>query len=814
MKNTFRRITSVILTLIMVITFATPTVFAQQSDIDSYSQSYTLTGNPADDIVAVAAAQVGKSGADIGYAGRAWCAFFVCDCAKLAGISDSVIPYNYSKRGSVGDLYSYMMNNCGATEVAKPQKGDLVFYYCTTDNGFCHVGIMSDSVNSIQGNLYDSVMNIPYDYYRDSKGNGACYTVKFVRPSYSANSSPADTIRAGEKIQIYTQWDVESYGSVNGRWMNGSGCGWFSLGHALQWLGIIPRDHEGSDAAIAQLYAESGYISTVNRRTDAESFLQNKYTNLSIQSYSSKSVVSILQEGGVALYSRYGHIVVAVALSSDENYVHIVDSCLYIPYSKNVNVYQYNETANQFEQATIAECAARNDVYWYCTDTTSSSMAKASRPHAEYSGGDYWIPVSEVSSSVINYVDGIYNTENTANDVVVTWSEYSKLFSIEETNAVVAVRIDMVGAYSTDITENTIYFYDKDDNLLIEHTEPVNLSNVYTWSYIYYNCHDELGLTLTPGTTYKYKIGCKILGKYYFDEVRSFTTLGEATLTGITVNTLPDKTVYNIGEALDTTGLTLTATYSNGTTNTITSGFTVSGFSSETAGEKTITVTYGGKTATFAVTVNPNVSQDSPKIVISSGKAAPGKQVFIDVYLEKNPGISYLKITPSFDASAMTLKEIKTDRADLKFDSVTLGTNILFDNAANVTGDGLLCTLVFEIDENAAEGDYTINLIFRQACDYNEDLVTFIVNAGKVTVSAIIYGDANNDGVIDGRDLIRLRRYLVDYNEDTGSSSVIITAGADCNGDDIIDGRDLIRLRKYLALYDEDTGTSPIVLGP
>lgn len=78
-----------------------------------------------------------------------------------------------------------------------------------------------------------------------------------------------------------------------------------------------------------------------------------------------------------------------------------------------------------------------------------------------------------------------------------------------------------------------------------------------------------------------------------------------AALIAVSVQSMPIKTVYTIGEAFDPNGLTLTATYSNGSIETITSGFTCTGFSSAAAGNKTITVSYAGKTASFVVAVIP-----------------------------------------------------------------------------------------------------------------------------------------------------------------------------------------------------------------
>lgn len=82
----------------------------------------------------------------------------------------------------------------------------------------------------------------------------------------------------------------------------------------------------------------------------------------------------------------------------------------------------------------------------------------------------------------------------------------------------------------------------------------------------------------------------------------------EVKLTSISIATPPQKTSYFVGDTLDITGLTLTASYSNGTSKTITSGFTTNGFDSSTPGTKTVNVTYSGMTASFSVTVKEVVA--------------------------------------------------------------------------------------------------------------------------------------------------------------------------------------------------------------
>ena len=75
------------------------------------------------------------------------------------------------------------------------------------------------------------------------------------------------------------------------------------------------------------------------------------------------------------------------------------------------------------------------------------------------------------------------------------------------------------------------------------------------------------------------------------------------------------KTEYTQGEALDLSGLTVTAVYSDGSKVELKVGdYTVSGYDADTAGDQNITVTYAGKTDTFTVTVKeePGTEPEEP----------------------------------------------------------------------------------------------------------------------------------------------------------------------------------------------------------
>ena len=85
-------------------------------------------------------------------------------------------------------------------------------------------------------------------------------------------------------------------------------------------------------------------------------------------------------------------------------------------------------------------------------------------------------------------------------------------------------------------------------------------------------------------------------------------SLSYATLSSVTVKKKPAKLTYKVGESFDSTGMILKATYSDGTTKEITSGFTCTPAKMTTAGEQKINVSYGGKNTGFPVTVTANAT--------------------------------------------------------------------------------------------------------------------------------------------------------------------------------------------------------------
>ncbi len=114
------------------------------------------------------------------------------------------------------------------------------------------------------------------------------------------------------------------------------------------------------------------------------------------------------------------------------------------------------------------------------------------------------------------------------------------------------------------------------------------------------------GFTCSPASLNT--AGNQVITVSFLDKTTSFNvTVVEDTISKIAVKTKPNKLIYYVGEVLDTTGLTLTATYASGKTETVTSGFTCTPTSLNTVGTQKITAKYASKSTSFNVTVKEDV---------------------------------------------------------------------------------------------------------------------------------------------------------------------------------------------------------------
>lgn len=283
------------------------------------------------------------------------------------------------------------------------------------------------------------------------------------------------------------------------------------------------------------------------------------------------------------------------------------------------------------------------------------------------------------------------------------------------------------------------------------------------------------------------------------------------SVVGIQITKLPDKLSYFQGDKLDLNGIQVAKIYNNGQTELIPIDQLNATYNFKNAGETTVTISFGNWNATYSVVVEERVVNEyTPQIIIESKKATKGKEVTVKVEIKNNPGISYLEVTPVI-APELTL--VKVENGDLISD-FTKGKQYVWVADEDVKDDGILMTFTFLVDETVEIGTYQVAFNLRTCANYDEEAVQLYMAEGNIQVIDFVYGDATGDGVVDGFDVIRLKKYLANYDYDTNTSTVEIFAGADATGDGSVDGFDVIRLKKYLANYDYETGESTIVLGP
>lgn len=296
--------------------------------------------------------------------------------------------------------------------------------------------------------------------------------------------------------------------------------------------------------------------------------------------------------------------------------------------------------------------------------------------------------------------------------------------------------------------------------------------------------------------SYEWVKGCLVNDNYTYYAVWEKNSV---TLSSIAVESLPAKTIYQIGDTLDTTGLKIKLTYSDNTINSITSGFTISDFSSATAGVKTVTVSYGGKTASFSVTVE-EATVTGAKYEMSDVTGSAGSTVEVFVSIENNPGIISLRNNIIYDASVLELISVQ-DSGLLEGYTVppeTIESPYTLrwaDSLAtsNNTANGQLVKLTFKIKNEVKVGSYNISVAPIEARNVDGAKVEFSGASANVKVTGGIVGDTDGDGEISDWDAIVLNRYLAGWNVE------IELASADIDSDGEVSDWDAIVLERYLA---------------
>lgn len=243
------------------------------------------------------------------------------------------------------------------------------------------------------------------------------------------------------------------------------------------------------------------------------------------------------------------------------------------------------------------------------------------------------------------------------------------------------------------------------------------------------------GTSYSSGDFYKPVAGCTLYAQWE-----------EITLSAIAIKTLPSKTSYYVGDTLNTAGLTLTATYNDGSKKTISSNFECNPGTLQIEGTQTITVNYDGKSTTFTVTVSP-VPVSSHTIYFMVDGKEYSKATYKEGEAIKQPtepqkqGYVFREWAPSVP-STMPLQDVTVSAVfdALKFNAVFIA-------------DGVTVGSVTYTIENTSINEPPVP----EKPGYSGKWSDYTLDVGGVTVNAVYtkiteehkHSDKNNDGKCD-----------------------------------------------------------------
>ena len=441
-------------------------------------------------------------GKRLGKSGHPWCCAFVSWCIYMAGIPGNVMPNTHA--GCSNFVQSLVYNYGGTYHSAdsnyKPQAGDIIFYEGTErtydSNGVPkisgHVGIVYEDYNPstkkfgvIEGNGPGYVQANYQPLFRKGYTEGKNYILGYVTPAYTSGTES----QQGLVVRL-TQPTQTTY--VNKQFVK-----------------------ETNACVVTQIYKTAGSNIT-------ESGLILMYADGSLLKRHAENITGVVGKNTTVFHSWYDiNKEVGVTLSPGTTYKYrffaVVDGITFEGDTYTFTTkgpksdFKVYFDANGGSVSTASKTVYSGDVFGVLPDPVRDGYDFQGW-YTSPSGGNIVSANTNVylSNDITLYAHWVESAkdedlvEATVSVIPVSDSEYAAKHYVSENAACLITEIQKTPGFA--ISEAGLKLTDAQGNL-IKQGRNTFTDGQYTDTaslYLWYDTSEHLGITLTPGTTYKY----------------------------------------------------------------------------------------------------------------------------------------------------------------------------------------------------------------------------------------------------------------------------------------------------------------------
>ena len=283
-------------------------------------------------------------------------------------------------------------------------------------------------------------------------------------------------------------------------------------------------------------------------------------------------------------------------------------------------------------------------------------------------------------------------------------------------------------------------------------------------------------------------------------------TVNSVDISKISISTKPNKLTYYVGDKLDTTGLVLKVTYTNNTTQSINSGFTISPTTLNNSGTQKVTIKYGNKSTSYEVSVkevslskisiktNPTKMNyfvgeylDTTGLVLSTiynnGKTEDITAGYnVDVSELNKVGEKTVTVTYKKKTTTFTVKVNEVTTQSIRVKSMPQKTNYFIGDSFSSTGLKIAVLMSSSYEEEKTKG-FSLSLkegtklttegIIPITVNYNELTTTFNINVQKpIADSVIVTNNPNSTTYVVG-DEFTSNGLVLEYVNNNGETTKV-----------------------------------------